>query len=119
MNRTKRSRLGDRWRDNGVHVRRFSTNPIIRPHLDDRMGDNINGPSIIRVPDWITNPLGRYYLYFAHHDGDYIRLAFSDNLDGPWSMVRKGVLPLSETYFSGHVASPDVHVDHEMHQIQH
>ena len=101
-----------------MHVRRFSTNPIIRPHMDDRMGDNINGPSLIRVPDWVTNPLGRYYLYFAHHDGHYIRLAFSDNLDGPWSMARKGVLPLSETYFAGHVASPDVHVDHEPHQIR-
>jgi hypothetical protein len=65
-----------------MHIRRFATNPIIRPHMDDRMGDNINGPSLIRVPDWIKAPLGRYYLYFAHHDGQYIRLAYSHELQG-------------------------------------
>jgi hypothetical protein len=45
--------------DGGMHIRRFPTNPIIHPHLDDCMGDNINGPSLIRVPDWIEAPLGR------------------------------------------------------------
>jgi hypothetical protein len=40
--------------------------------MDDRMGSNINGPSLIRVPDWVPDPLGRYYLYFAHHHGTYI-----------------------------------------------
>src|SRR5207253_325786 len=63
----------DLAKETEMHVTRFTTNPIIRPGLDDRMGDNINGPSLIRVPDWIEKPLGRYYLYFAHHDGDYIR----------------------------------------------
>jgi hypothetical protein len=42
------------------------------------MGDNINGPAAIRVPEWIENPLGNYYLYFAHHQGTYIRLAYAD-----------------------------------------
>jgi hypothetical protein len=77
-----------------MHLKRFPTNPIIRPHLDDRMGDNINGPSLIRLPDWIEEPLGRYYLYFAHHDGQYIRLAYSDDLHGPWTSHREGVLSL-------------------------
>lgn len=76
------------------------------------MGDNINGPSLIRVPDWIEKPLARYYLYFAHHDGDYIRLAYSDELRGPWTSYHEGVLPLRDALFAGHVASPDVHVDH-------
>ena len=99
-------------------IRRFTTNPIIRPHLDDRMGDNINGPSLIRVPDWIAEPLGRYYLYFAHHDGQYIRLAYGNALHGPWTSHREGVLPLREALFAGHVASPDVHVDHAQRQIR-
>ena len=30
---------------------------------------NINGPSLIKVPHWMENPLGKYYLYFAHHKG--------------------------------------------------
>ena len=28
-------------------------------------GENINGPSLIKVPDWIKSPLARYYLYFS------------------------------------------------------
>ena len=41
-----------------LKVERFQTNPIITPQLDDRIGTNINGPSLIRVPDWLPEPLG-------------------------------------------------------------
>jgi len=71
-------------------VRRFDHNPIIRPHMDDRMGANVQGPSLIRVPDWLPDPLGRYYLYFADHKGSYIRLAYADALEGPWRTHRPG-----------------------------
>jgi hypothetical protein len=101
-----------------MHIRRFPNNPAIRPHMDDRMGDHINGPSLIHVPEWVEQPLGRYYLYFSHHDGRYIRLASSDALQGPWTTYRDGVLPLREAGFAGHVASPDVHVDHAQRQIR-
>jgi hypothetical protein len=43
-------------------IERLAHQPIILPHMDDHMGDNINGPSLIRVPDWIARQLGRYYL---------------------------------------------------------
>ena len=63
-------------------VVRLQTNPIIRPEmLPNHDGDNINGPSLIRVPSWLPNPLGAYYLYFAHHGGKYIRLAYADRLE--------------------------------------
>jgi hypothetical protein len=101
-----------------MKVRRFPENPIIRPHMDARMGDNINGPSLIRVPDWIAEPLGRYYLYFAHHDGRYIRLVYADDLHGPWRTYEAGVLPLATSHFAGHIASPDVHVDDEQRRIR-
>jgi hypothetical protein len=101
-----------------MRVRRFPQNPIVRPHMDGRMGDNINGPSMIHVPDWVTNRLGRYYLYFAHHDGLYIRLAYADALEGPWHMHEPGVLSLDESLFAGHVASPDVHVDEAERRIR-
>src|SRR5688572_11780346 len=101
-----------------MHVERFTTNPIIHPRLDDSLGDNINGPSLIRVPEWIEAPIGRYYLYFAHHDGEYIRLAYADDLHGPWTIHGDGVLPLSNALFAGHVASPDVHVDHAQRRIR-
>ena len=105
-----------------VHVERLRTQqilaPIITPHMDERMGDNINGPSLIRVPQWIHGALGRYYLYFAHHDGHYIRMAYADSLTGPWRTHAAGVLALSDSHFKGHIASPDVHVDHAQQRIR-
>ena len=101
-----------------MKVVRFPQNPIIVPDMDDRMGSNINGPSLIRVPAWLPDPLGKYYLYFAHHQGQYIRLAYADHLEGPWAVYEPGTLHLGETPFYGHIASPDVHIDDEKHEIR-
>lgn len=101
-----------------IEIERLGDGPIITPNMDARMGDNINGPSLIEVPDWVANPLGRYYLYFAHHDGRYIRMAYADELAGPWTTHEAGVLPLEISLFEGHLASPDVHVDHATQQIR-
>lgn len=101
-----------------IEIERLGDGPIIRPDMDSRMGDNVNGPSLIAVPDWIPDPLGRYYLYFAHHNGDYIRLAYADSLAGPWRIHEAGVLPLAESHFEGHIASPDVHVDSDARRIR-
>jgi hypothetical protein len=100
-------------RKGAVKTARFPQNPIIYPHMDDRMGDDINGPSLIRVPEWLPNPLGRYHLYFAHHQGTYIRLAYADRLEGPWTTYAPGTLRLEQTPCRGHIASPDVHIDEE------
>lgn len=120
------------------------------------MGANVQGPSLIRVPDWLPDPLGRYYLYFADHKGSYIRLAFAEALEGPWRVHRPGSLHLAASRFpvrqltppstdthanddarlpgrapagtpgipppledatTTHIASPDVHVDHENKRI--
>ncbi len=101
-----------------MRIHRLPRNPIIRPHMDARMGGNINGPSLIRVPDWVENRLGRYYLYFAHHRGTYIRLAYADALGGPWTTYEPGVLPIAGTGFVWHIASPDAHVDDERREIR-
>ncbi|MFW5744524.1 MAG: hypothetical protein ACOC2D_14705 [Spirochaetota bacterium] len=90
---------------------RLPEKPIITPESDERFGDNINGPSLIRVPDWAPGRLGRYYLYFAHHSGDFIRLAVADHIAGPWRVHSPGVMDLAVSGFTGHIASPDVHVD--------
>lgn len=82
------------------------------------MGDNINGPSMIRVPDWVESPLGRYYLYFGHHDGRYIRLAYADDVSGPWRIYTPGALDIADSHFEGHIASPDVHVNHDARQLR-
>ena len=99
-----------------------------------REGRNINGPSIIRVPDWIApenraDPSAVYYLYFAHHQGNYIRLAWAEHIEGPWNLYQvgagvsvggRGVLDLGSDdqinigngiAIRNHIASPDVHAD--------
>jgi len=86
--------------------------------VDALVGSNINGPSLIRVPDWLPDPLGRYYLYFAHHQGASIRLACADRLEGPWQIHAPGTLRLEQSHFSDHSASPDVHVDEERREIR-
>jgi hypothetical protein len=104
-------------------VERLDGNPIITPEmLSGTSGEDINGPSLIRIPDWLPNPLGRYYLYFSHHKGEYIRLAYADSVTGPWTVYEPGTLrieqtrcntiPRSDMVAYKHVASPDVHVDH-------
>jgi len=100
-----------------MKVRRFLNNPIISPDMDQKIGDNINGPSLIRVPEWIKNPLGKYYLYFASHAGSYIRLAYADRLEGPWKIYEPGALKLEDSLCLGHLASPDVHVNYEREEI--
>ena len=123
-----------------VTARRLLSHPIIRPHMDARMGDNVNGPSMIRAPPWIERPLGRYYLYFADHKGSYIRLAYADTVEGPWRIHGPGCLDVADSLFCAerppppgpppawaaegidwlypHVASPDVHVHGEHRQIR-
>jgi len=86
------------------------------PGLEGEDGANINGPSLIRVPDWVEKPFGKYYLYFAHHNGKYIRLAYADSLAGPWAIYKGGVLSVND--MKSHVASPDVHVDMEKKEIR-
>ncbi|MCB1739325.1 MAG: hypothetical protein KDK91_03085 [Gammaproteobacteria bacterium] len=100
-----------------IEIERLGDGPIIRPDMDSRMGDNVNGPALIKVPRWVPRPLGRYYLYFGHHDGRYIRLAYANDPTGPWAIHEPGVLPIEQSLFAGHIASPDAIVDHEAGRI--
>ncbi len=100
-----------------MQVKRLSPNPIIKPALDESIGANINGPSLLLVPDWLPKPLGRYYLYFAHHQGKSIRLAYADALTGPWTVYSPGTLRLEQTPCYHHIASPDLHIDNNNRRI--
>lgn len=82
-----------------VSARRLVDRPIIGPELGGGIGENIQGPSLIRAPGWVKNPLGAYYLYFADHKGSYIRLAYADALEGPWTIHAPGSLHLAESRF--------------------
>jgi len=108
-----------------VIATRFAGNPLVSVRSDPSVGDNVNGPSVIKVPSWVQQPLGRYYMYFAHHSGTHIRLAYADSLQGPWKVYVPGVLDVSATALYRpqpdppydiygvytHVASPEVLVD--------
>ncbi len=113
----------------------------------DTDGDNINGMSVIRIPDWISKdkraaPNAKYYMYFANHIGTYIRMAWAEKVEGPWTLYNvsaelnptdKGVLALStevskgkfkpfvrvspELRIENHVASPAAIVDNENKRI--
>jgi len=56
---------------------------------------NMNGPSVIRVPDWVpdaqkTHPDAVYYMYYADHGGRDIRLAWSAAITGKWHLFNRG-----------------------------
>ena len=99
------------------HAACFRENPLLHDGMDPRIGTNLNGPSLIRVPYWVSAPLGRYYLYFAHHQGTFIRMAYADDVRGPWTVYRPGVLDIEQTRCQHHIASPDVHVLDERRRI--
>ena len=101
-----------------MRAERLPDNPIVTPAAHASIGDNLNGPSLIRVPDWAPNPLGRYYLYFAHHQGTFIRLAYAERVEGPYRIHAPGTLRLAQTGCRGHIASPDAHVDEERREIR-
>jgi hypothetical protein len=108
-----------------VTVTRFPENPLITLDMSSTLGDNANGPSVIHVPSWVEHPMGRYYMYFAHHKGRFIRLAYADSLHGPWKIYEPGVLKVEDSAFYReqpdpvdsppgfytHIASPEIYLD--------
>ena len=92
-----------------MEVIRLVDGPIVSPQNHHSIGHNIQGPSLIKVPDWVATPLGRYYLYFADHKGTCIRLAYADEITGPWHIHPPGSLHLPESCFL--TEPPDVNDD--------
>jgi hypothetical protein len=82
-----------------MRARRLLDRPIITPEQAPSIGVNIQGPSAIRVPQWVPGRLGEYYLYFADHKGRYIRLAYADRVTGPWTVHIPGSLQLEHSCF--------------------
>jgi len=102
-----------------ITVKRHPENPLITFKSSISLGNNINGPTVIKSPPWLQSPLGKYYMYFAHHHGKFIRLAYANTLQGPWMIHEPGTLRLKQTKaFKSHIASPDVHVDAEKKEIR-
>ena len=122
--------------DQNDFIRLNNSNPIIFRNMFPAnrratQGDNIDGPSMIRIPNFVQNRANnnaRYYLYFGHHNGDYIRMAWSRDPDRGFTLFRagspvgnRGVLDNNNTNITNvgqgiqlrrnHLASPDAHVD--------
>ena len=114
-----------------VRTTRLAQNPLITVDTSASLGGNVNGPTVIRVPGWVDRPLGRYYMYFANHMGEFIRLAYADAIAGPWRVYEPGVLHVRDTAFFRpqpdpketledfytHVASPEIFVDPARHRL--
>ena len=128
-----------------VQIKRLNNaKPIIDKTLFEKNGipedgKNINGPCVIALPDWLplekrVNPTAKYYLYFAHHNGSYIRMAWAKEIIGPWQLYNadstisepnRGVISLygdgktkkillaNSIEISSHIASPIVQIDNE------
>jgi hypothetical protein len=111
----------------GITVKRLAQNPLITVKSSASLGTNVNGPTVVRVPDWVQRPLGRYYMYFANHMGEFIRFAYADAITGPWKIHDAGVMHVRDTAmfrpqpdpketledFYTHVASPEILIDAE------
>lgn len=114
----------------GIRVARFATNPLVTVKSSSTLGGNVNGPTVIRVPDWVQKPLGRYYMYFANHRDVFIRLAYADAVTGPWRIHEPGVWHVRDSAlyrpqpdsarfggFNTHFASPEVFIDNANRRI--
>lgn len=101
---------------------RLVNSPIIHTDIHPRLQEeearigypNMNSPTLFLVPEWVENPLGKYYLYFAHHKGSYLRLAYADTLRGPWQLYDGEILPLDKSGLTTHqLRDPDVFQDED------
>ena len=105
-----------------LDMRVLDRNPILR--AADLGGDGkggLVGPSVIRVPDWATNRLGRYYMYVAQREDRRIRLVYADAVEGPWRIHEPGVLTLNQLGSTGsnaHLSFPEVVVDNELERMR-
>ena len=116
--------------------------PAVLAGLEPDALANINGPSVLRMPDWAAGKQAAFHMYFGHHKGKSLRLAYADRLEGPWAMYPDPVIPLADSLFEpedpapdptlpepdwvgalggdylyAHVASPDAHIDEPNRQI--
>ena len=94
-------------------VTRAPQNPLISPATHPGISNNISMPSVIKAPAALAaaNGFGAYWMYFAAHDGHYIRLAHANAVTGPWTLYTPGSLSDTEVApFSNTISSPDVFV---------
>lgn len=77
----------------------------------DWIGENINGPTVVRLHGSFKKKIGfKFLLLFAHHEGEFIRLLGSNSIIDRWRLIPEKLLDLKRNFeFHDHVASPDAH----------
>ncbi|MBD3320315.1 MAG: hypothetical protein GF350_04385 [Chitinivibrionales bacterium] len=103
-----------------VETQRLLGEPLIKsvkidqdngPHTSNYGCGTLMFPTLIKVPDWAPAPLGKYYLYCAHHAGKHLMLFYADEITGPYT---EAPFPMAiDPDQSGHMSAPDVHIDEE------
>jgi len=83
--------------DNVEHETAYNVgNPNVQEALHlfglDKAEVSFTSPCLVRVADHLPpgTSLGTYYLYFSHHKGGHIRMAFADQIDGPYKEYLPG-----------------------------
>ncbi len=101
-------------------VTRYTNTPIVSSTTSNTIGTNITMPSVIKVPAWLPSPMGNYYMYFAGHNGSYIRMAYATTSPvGPWTVYAPGsVKDTQVSPFYSTISSPDVFVQDATHTIR-
>src|SRR5690554_6283788 len=73
--------------------------------------DEVIFPSIFHAGQYLDDPLGEWYLYYAPHENPGgIALAYADNLAGPWTEYANNPLISNNWaphYNVSHISSPD------------
>lgn len=90
---------GGQGTPSALSPQRLAQNPLITVRSSTTLGGNVNGPTVIRVATWVEHPMGKCYMYFANHMGDFVRLAYADTVTGPWTIYEPGVLHARDTAF--------------------
>ncbi|GAB3817764.1 hypothetical protein GCM10028820_19270 [Tessaracoccus terricola] len=88
--------------------------PIVDRTTDETWNpnDEFIFPSVFHAAEYLEDPLGQWYVYYAPHDAPGgINLMYADSLDGPWTQFEGN--PIVENkwdphYDVSHVSAPDV-----------
>ena len=131
--------------DTGYSWDLVNNGELVVSSTEDTYNDfDISFPCVIEVPSWATNRAdssANYYLYFAEHHGEYIRMKWAENITGPWYTYNTpgqggngidlhGVMDFQADSYrfpesnpdgwredwsrgGGHVAAPDIFLDEE------
>ena len=74
-------------------------------------GKTIMFPTVVDMSAYLTNPINRFYLYYApHHNGGGIGLATAPHPEGPWQTFKENpIFSLSDAPgFTGHISSSEL-----------